>query len=107
MTKRKLGKGPRKQATPRKTKPRNRPLPGMDDPVIQEIEDAAEAYAEDRDVRIAKTTLETASHDALLAVMAKHGRQVYKRNGITATVSQGKTKVKVKIEEPEEPGVEA
>ena len=79
----------------------------MEDPVIQEIEDAAEAYVDDRDVRIAKTTLETASHDALLEVMEKHGRHVYKRNGITATVSQGRTKVKVKIEKPENTGVEA
>ena len=83
-------------------KPRNQSLPQLEDKAIQEIEDAAESYADLRDDRIRMLAKEVGAQTALLDVMEKHKRLVYKRNGITARVKTGKNKVQVEIDKPED-----
>lgn len=53
-------------------------LPGMEAPTIVELDDAAEAYVEARDKRMKLTEKEKVAKDALIMVMKKHNKEVYK-----------------------------
>jgi hypothetical protein len=76
-------------------------LPGMERKEIPEVNDAAEAYVEARDKRMALTEKEVEAKDALLTVMTKHKLQVYKDESasppLVVTVLQGEAKVKVSV----------
>lgn len=71
-------------------------LPGTEDPVIEAIEGAAEAYVEVRDKRMALTELEVKANEVLVEIMKKHGRKVYKYDGKTVKI-QAETKIKAKV----------
>ena len=100
MTKRKLGKGPRKPETPKKPRPRDQRLPGTEDTVIQEIENAAESYAAARDERMELTKVEVERKSAIMATMKRHGKRHYKRDGIESDIVTESESVKVKIHKP-------
>jgi hypothetical protein len=78
-------------------KPRQARLPQMDDPVIEELEAAAEKYARIRDERMALTRQEVDQQGLLLTLMQRHHKQTYKRDGIECKVVVEKERVKVKI----------
>lgn len=72
-------------------------LPGMEDTAIPEIENAAEAYAEIRDRRMALTKQETEARDTVLSAMKKHGKRTYRHGEIDAEITVEQEKLKVKI----------
>jgi hypothetical protein len=84
-----------------KKTPRQRRLPGLEDAKIEELESAAEEYADIRDRRMALTTDEVACKEELLALMKKHGKVSYIHNGydIKVVVESEKLKVKIKKED--------
>jgi hypothetical protein len=81
-------------------------LPGQEPPRVEEIDDAAEAYVEKRDARMAAGRLEQEAYEALAAAMHKHELEIYPIPGTDLCVTRDvkeKFKVgKVKIEEPED-----
>jgi hypothetical protein len=83
-------------------RPRDRKLPGIDDGPIREIEQAAADYADVRDRRMELTSDETQRKQALLALMHKHRKTHYKRNGLEITLEAGQENVKVKMKPPTE-----
>src|SRR5260370_32971932 len=62
-------------------KPRQARLPEMEDPQIEELESAAERYAEIRDERMALTPREKQLKDDVLAAMKRHSKEKYHRDG--------------------------
>lgn len=87
----------------RHNKPRQKRLPTMDDPALDEIETLAEDYADVRDRRIQLNKEEKPLKDGLLAQMKKHGKTTYHHGGVTVTVVPEGETVKVKIaKEPKE-----
>ena len=72
-------------------------LPGMEDPEIEELEDAAREYANLRDDRMHLTTEEVKAQATLLGLMKKHKKEVYKHDNVEVRVVIEKEKVKVKI----------
>jgi len=81
--------------------PKQKRLPEMEDPAIEEIEDAALQYASVRDRRMALTDKEVEAKDFLLAQMKKHDKLKYYRHtkkGVidVQRVPEGE-KLKVKI----------
>jgi len=77
-------------------------LPGMEEEVDSELEEAADAYVEARDKRMKLTRAEVSTRDALLALMKERKRKVYRRDELTIMVAAGKDKVKVKKRKPKE-----
>jgi hypothetical protein len=64
---------------------------------IPELTEAGEAYEDAMLERVKLTQAETEAHDALIAVMHKHKRTVYRSpEGLVVTLTPGKEKVKVK-----------
>lgn len=56
-------------------------LPGMEEPTIPDVEQAAEEYREIRDQRMKLQKDEGEAHDKLVQNMHKHGRTVYEFDG--------------------------
>jgi len=85
--------------TPRK--PRQVRLPQMEDAKIEELEAAAENYADIRDQRMALTPEETRLKTDLLALMHTHGKTSYVHNGydIKVVVESEKVRVRIKKED--------
>jgi hypothetical protein len=86
----------------REHKPRQKRLPQMDDPAIEELEALAEDYADVRDKRIALNKTEVDLQGRLLVVMKTRGKEKYHHGGITCTLVHEKEKVKVKIAKEKE-----
>lgn len=82
-------------------KPKQARLPQMEDPKIEELEYAAESYAEIRDQRLALTPQEKKLKDDLLAAMKRNGKQAYRRDGIEIEIIPEGEKVKVRIKKEE------
>lgn len=82
-------------------KPRQARLPQMEDPAIEELESAAEEYANIRDRRMALTTDEVACKEELLALMEKHEKTHYRHAGVEVDVVVESKKVKVRIKKDE------
>jgi hypothetical protein len=80
--------------------PRQKRLPGTEDPEIEELEAAAEQYASIRDQRMALTPQEKQLKDALLGLMKKNGKERYMRDGIEIKVVHESETVKVKLKRP-------
>jgi hypothetical protein len=72
-------------------------LPGMEDPEIEELEDAAREYANIRDDRMKLTTAEVDTKGTLLALMKKHKKETYNHDGIEVKITHEKESVKVRI----------
>lgn len=78
-------------------------LPGMEDPALAQIEEAAERYREIRDERCALSRKEAEAKGILMEVMKKAGRTHYAFNGwIVTTTVQENVKVKTKDDEDDE-----
>ena len=71
-------------------------LPGLEDAVVEEIETAAEEYADRRDDRMRKLEGEIEARDALLEILRKHKRKAYSSKEFQVEIVEGKDKVKVK-----------
>lgn len=79
-------------------RPKSQALPGMSDRAIKPLEDAAEAYADIRDQRIALNADEAKLKSAVLALMKKHDKKIYRRDGIEIViVPPGDETVKVRV----------
>lgn len=90
---------PMASTTP-KVKAKSQDLPGMEDRAIKALEDIAEAYAEVRDERIALNLREAELKQTAMALMKKHEKQIYRRNGIEIRVVPGEEDIKVRIKKP-------
>jgi hypothetical protein len=106
-----MAKSKRKDTTSRekskpksKVKPRQKRLPGMEDPTIDEIQNAAMEYAEIRDERQELTTREVDLKKNLLNIMKKHHKTMYSHNGVVVqvVVEEETVKVRIKSEEQQE-----
>jgi hypothetical protein len=92
-------------ASVRQTKTRtahSRPLPGMEDRSIHELDDVAEQYAEIRDQRMELTEREHTLKGLTLKLMKKHGKTIYRHDGIEITVVPGEDDVKVRVKKAED-----
>lgn len=74
-------------------------LPGVDDPEIEEIEEAAENYADTRDKRIAMLKKELDLKDVVLQVMKRHKKTSYRHGNLEIEIVPEGEKLKVKINE--------
>jgi hypothetical protein len=75
----------------------------MEDRKLADLEDAAEDYAKIRDKRVKLTAQEIDTKATLLALMKKHRKTEYNRDGIRIWIVMEQETVKVKITEPGEP----
>lgn len=91
-----------KTKKPRAKKPRSQPLPGMEDARIRELDDIAASYAEIRDQRIALNKDEAELKASAIALMRKHGKTIYRHDGIEIRIIPGEEDVKVKVKPPKE-----
>jgi hypothetical protein len=82
-------------------KPRQARLPGIEDPEIEELEAAAESYADVRDQRMALTPVEAKHKEDLLALMHKHEKKSYVHGNIDIKVVVESEKVRVRIKKEE------
>jgi hypothetical protein len=105
-TKKRASKMDRKLTQPdapapkRRGRPRQADLPGTEDRAIKALEDAAGAYADIRDQRIALNVDEAKLKSQVLTLMHKHGKTIYQRDGITITIIPEQETVKVKVRKP-------
>ena len=72
-------------------------LPGMEDPAIEELEDAAKEYAGLRDHRMRLTEQESAMKESLLGLMKKHSKETYRHDGVEIRIVHEEETVKVKL----------
>lgn len=82
--------------------PRQKRLPTMEDPKIEELEAAAEEYVDIRDQRMALTPEEHRLQTELLGLMHKHNRVSYVHAGCEIKVIVTDEKVRVKIAKRED-----
>lgn len=82
---------------PEEKKPRQARLPAMEDPAIEELESAAEEYADIRDRRQALTTEEVRLKKDLLNLMHREKKTEYNHGGVSIKVIVESEKVKVRI----------
>ena len=75
-------------------------LPGAEDALIASLEACATEYATIRDARMVLTTQETDLKKRTLALMRKHARTHYQRDGIEITIIDGDASVKVRVKKP-------
>ena len=104
----------KKVAPPVKKLPRQTTLAGMEDKVIEAIDDAALSYVEVRDQRIALQSGddgEKAQKQRLMDLMHAHKKKSYKHGNISIEIVPEAEKIKVKVgaqtsDEPGDPGQE-
>lgn len=74
-------------------------VPGTERPTVKEIDDAAEAYVEQRDKRMKLSEKEKAAKDALIGAMKKHALTIYRDDShsppLVVYLTTGEDKVKV------------
>ena len=93
----------KKEKKPKHKIARQRRLPGVDDPKIESIHNAAMDYAEIRDERQGLTKREVDLKDKLHNLMKEHGLKTYKYGGVFVELVVEEETVKVRIrKEPEE-----
>jgi hypothetical protein len=90
---------------PRRKRARAKPLPGMEDARVKEIEDAALDYRDARDERMGLTDKEKEAKEKLIEVMEKHQLSIYKGDGWSVTYNSKETK-DVKLQTAPEVDVE-
>lgn len=81
----------------KKRTPRQKRLPEMEDPEIEELESAAEDYASIRDKRQKLTTEEVRLKTDLLSLMHRENKTEYNHGGVSIKVLVEKEKVRVRI----------
>ena len=77
--------------------PKQKRLPTMEDNKLDDLEAAAESYADIRDQRIALNAEEVDLKGKLLNLMKSHSKTQYQRDGISIKIVAEKETVKVKI----------
>ena len=82
--------------------PKQKRLPEMDDPRIEELESLAESYAEIRDERMELNKQEFDLKSRLLTAMKFRKRTTYHRDGIDIKVVSEEETVKVRVKKEEE-----
>ena len=82
---------------PKRGRPRQARLPGVEDPEIEELESAAEEYAGIRDQRMALTPVEIRLKTDLLGLMKKYDKSSYVHDGFDIKVIVESEKVRVRI----------
>lgn len=97
-------RGGRAATAPPVRRPRQTSIPGTAGPRIPELDAAAEAYVEVRDMRMGWTKKETEAQGTLLTCMTKHGLHAYRLEDggdpMLVTIVEGKAKVSVRKEKP-------
>ena len=84
--------------------PRSQALPGLEEIVIPELEDAGGEYRDTRDRRMVLTEAEVGMKTGLLALMRKHGKTHYTFDGLEILVIPGEDDVKVRtVKKPKAP----
>lgn len=83
-------------------KPRQARLPEMEDPEIEELENAAQDYASIRDERIALNQDEHKLKEKLLSLMKVNKKERYHRDGIEVKLVHENETVKVRVKKTEE-----
>ena len=86
----------------RPRRPKQPPLDGMDNPRIADLDQAAEAYADIRDQRIALNREEHQLKEQTLELMHKWKRVIYRHDGIDIRVIHGADDLKVKVTREED-----
>jgi len=94
--KRILQSRPTPPAVPRR-RPRNVPLPGLEDRGIAELDDAAIAYAELQDQRKQLQQQEIGLKAKLKSLMHRHQRTLYACDGVVISVVPGEELIKVRV----------
>jgi len=84
----------------RAKRPRQADLPGTEDRAIRALENAANEYADIRDQRMELSRQEHPLKEKLLKLMKHHGKQAYRRDGISIEIVTTQETVKVKIKKP-------
>ena len=77
--------------------PKQKRLPTMEDNKLDDLEAAAENYADIRDRRMALTEQEVDLKAGLLKIMKDRGKATYKRDGIECRIVAKDETVRVKI----------
>jgi hypothetical protein len=72
-------------------------LPGMEDPVVSALDEAAIAYAELRDQRMALLKQEVSLKQRTLALMKKYRKTIYRHDGIEIDIVPAEEMVHVKV----------
>lgn len=88
---------------PKKVKPKQRDLPGMEERRIPDLHAAAEVYADTRDSRMDLLNREVELKEELLGLMRKHGKKVYLYDSVEIRVVHENETVKVKIHKEKKP----
>jgi len=83
-------------ARAKKRRPRQKQLPGLEDPSIPELDKAAEAYVAVRDERMELTKEEVTKRDTVQRLMIEHGLTSYRFDSKVVSIVPGVDKVKVK-----------
>lgn len=77
--------------------PKQRRLPGAEDPAIEELESLAEKYAKLRDKRQAIGKQEVELKNDLLVAMHRNKKTSYDHNGVSIVIVNEEESVKVRI----------
>jgi hypothetical protein len=103
MAKKRASKVDKKLSKPDvKRRPRQQDLPGTEDRAIKALEDIAASYADWRDRRMELTREEKELKSHVLRLMHKHGKTIYRHDGIEIRLVEGEEDVKVRIKKPGE-----
>ena len=78
-------------------RPRSQPLPGLEDARIKPLEDLAAAYADVRDRRIELNREESELKQTAIKLMHRHGKAIYRRDGIEIRLVDGEEDIKVRV----------
>lgn len=81
----------------KKAGPKQGRLPGMNDPKLADLEDAAYDYVEIRDRRMALMEQEVPAKARVLAAMHKHGKKTYRCDELEIQLVEEAENVKVRI----------
>ena len=88
---------PKRLTTPPARAPRSQDLPGMDTRAIPELEEHAREYADLRDRRMALTKDEATLKQQTIALLKKHHKTTYRRDGIELTLLTGEDGLRVRV----------
>ena len=87
---------------PKRKRPVQKELPGMESRRLEDVEDAAREYANLRDDRMNLTRREVDQKETLLTLMRKHGKEIYRVEEMEIKVVPTDVKLKVRILEEKE-----
>jgi hypothetical protein len=84
-------------------RPKNQPLPGLEDPGrIEDLHAKALEYAAQRDARMVETKLEVTLKGELLDLMKKHNKKIYHAEGLEIELIPVGEKLKVTVQKADD-----